>query len=263
MPPNRTPFVRTKNLNWPIRVHSVQSLLKTIKTHFPDFRYDQKIRLNQDLLIVTPQGFEELCFHTHWGKKHPQNLAEIKFRGIGYVFTDGLHEFFLVCYVQYLLASDRNSEYVGPAYIELQEKDLEFYSKDFSLNPFGKEFGAPNVIFMGHTHPGNLSTQMSHTDRNTHHEAMRSEQAMSVIVNPHTKKISAYVGSELKSLCVLIPKSDISPATKKAPMKKSYKCAIDLSSDEICAKITFITKRLAFITFNKSVRLIDFVESED
>jgi hypothetical protein len=259
----RTPLLKKENPYQPLRVDSVHSLFKKIKSIFPQFMYDRRTKVNQDMMIFTPQAFEELQFHTHWGKTHPQNKNELKFRGIGYVFTDGQYEYFIVCYVQYLLAPDRSTVSAGTAYIELQEKDLEFYSNDYSMNPFGNEFGAPNVIFMGHTHPGNLSTQMSQTDRNTHHQAMRSEHWMSVIVNPHRMKISAYVGSGFKPLYILIPEFDKPVAAQKAKSIKSNTYDIVLSSDEMVAKITFFTKRSALITFKKAVRMIDSSESEE
>lgn len=263
MQETRTPLLVNENQYLPLRVESVHSLIKDINSHFPEFSVDPKTRMNQDMLIFTPQALEELQFHTRWGKVHPQNKNELKFRGIGYVFTDGQHEYFIVCYVQYLLAPDRTTTFVGKAYIELQEKDLEFYSHDYSMNPFGEAFGPPNIIFMGHTHPGNLSTQMSHTDRNTHIQTMRTEQWMTVIVNPHRMKISAYVGSGFKPLYVLIPGCEKPVVNPKAKKAKSNTYDIVLSSDEMVAKITFFTKRSALITFKKAVRMIDSAESEE
>jgi hypothetical protein len=263
MQEQRKPLVKNENLYQSIRISSIHTLINMIKAMFPRFHIDPGVKLNQDMLIFTPQAFEELQFHTHWGKVHPQNKNELKFRGIGYAYTDGQHEYFIVCYVQYLLAPDRSTVSAGAAYVELQEKDLEFYSHDYSMNPYGEAFGPPNIIFMGHTHPGNLSTQMSHTDRNTHIQTMRTEQWMTVIVNPHRMKISAYVGSGFKPLYVLIPGCEKPVMTPKAKKAKSNTYDIVLSSDEMVAKITFFTKRSALITFKKAVRMIDSAESEE
>jgi hypothetical protein len=243
-----------------IQVNSYEEICDDIEEMFYGYQPQSIDSLENHNLIFTTQAFEEFKSIVHWGQTHPNNIMEQRFRGIGYNFTDLKHNYHVVCFFQYIPSPNRTKYGAGSENTMSIQEELDFYLKFTDLlNPFGKKFGAPKVIIMGHTHPNSLPVFMSGTDIVSHELGLKPINWITMIANPHTQKIRAWIGAERDEMQIILPVKQLlkkqiieTPDNSMKKISKENRYLI-LQNETVVAKFFFFTKRLFFITLSKKI----------
>lgn len=158
----------------------------------------------QDVFLMTPQCWDEFAAIVHWGKEHPLNVLEQRFRFLGMRFRDKKRRYCLAMFCQ-SIPTARSAYSAEKADLEPLNDERElFRNRPELFNPFAGEFGSADVTTaMGHTHPNSLGVFMSGTDDRAHELACTNEAHITFVANPHTRTVKAWIGTKKKPIAVM------------------------------------------------------------
>ncbi len=170
-----------------------------------------------DVLIILPQATKELKTMIYWGEKHPINVDEQIYQGMGHIFVDGVKRIIVISHFLYIYAAERTRTsacILNGMYDSMMhriEYERSIYNKNevnynhtkdgFEFDPFVERYGISEAILYGHTHP-NLGCFFSGPDRKSGF-ATEDLPAVTFVADPIRKDMKAGVGRELRDAQIL------------------------------------------------------------
>lgn len=149
-------------------------------------------------VVFTPNAAAELYHYFHWGQRHPQNLSEQMAALIGHRLSDG----FLVEFVSPVYLAKRNTmqaaftqESLASGWMETEAINVSYHDcEDLKL------LDTPcSLLGFVHSHPDELDLFLSEADARLHRILMEKDIALSVIVHPQKRQLSAFYGNRLEN----------------------------------------------------------------
>ena len=215
----RAPHIKEKRV---IPLKTVGSVIEEIEKkcgHVCVERYGPiKGSADTDVLIILPQAAKELKTMIYWGEKHPVNVYEQIYQGMGHLFVDGIKRIIVISHFLYIYAAERtrtsacihNGTY--DSIMQRIEYERSIYNKNevdynrtkdgFVFDPFVERYGISEAILYGHTHP-DLGCFFSGPDRKSGF-ATEDFPAVTFVADPIRKDMKAGVGRELRDAQILV-----------------------------------------------------------
>ncbi len=232
---------------------SLDSIIKDIETRCGQTYVERygpiKVSADTDVLIILPQATKELKTMIYWGERHPVNVDEQLYQGMGHAFMDGSRRIIVISHFLYIYAAERTRtsaciqngtynpimsciEYERSIY-NRNEVDFNRTKDGFEYNPFVEEYGVSEPILYGHTHP-DLGCFFSGPDRRSGF-ATSDFPAVTFVADPIQKDMKAGVGIELRDAQILVysyedKKQDAGDKTENV-FSKGQKTASDCIDD--------------------------------
>lgn len=169
-----------------------------------------------DVVIFLPRATSEFYNMVYWNERHPINVLEQLYQGMGHVFMDGKRRIIIISHFLYVYAANRTSvsagvlgdkvdsmmdrlEYERSIYVSNEKKCNK--KKDGTVyDPF-IDYGPSEAVLWGHTHP-NLGVFFSPPDRVSGF-ATPDFPAVTFVADPIRKEMKAGVGIELSDAAIL------------------------------------------------------------
>lgn len=169
-------------------------------------------------VVILPEAWEELRHMIYYGKRHPVNIYEQQYQGMGHIFIDDNGVITVVIsHFLYIYSACRGSTvaYVAKdkydSMMERLEQEREIYKEfevkynqtvdGYKYDPF-VEFGPSEVVFYGHTHPG-IGVFFSPDDRKSGY-ATKTLPAVTYVCDPIKKDMKAVVGLAQEDAQILV-----------------------------------------------------------
>lgn len=194
----------------------------------PEQRKDYHNKYGEDplLLIFSDSSCKKLKGCIGWGTHCKENRVEQGGILLGRVFRYQQEIFSFVEDV--ILANTRGKsafvEFTPDMWAKMQQ-DLD------EINHERKEEEQLSIIGWFHTHPNGLSVFMSGTDKNTQDKNFFQDWQVSIVLNPHTRKLRAFFGTKVQEGKIVNWKADISLYTDVGhsgyPLHSDYSARID------------------------------------
>ncbi len=165
-----------------------------------------------DAVLILPRATQELYNMIYWGEKHPINIDEQLYQGMGHIIMDGQRRIIVISHFLYIYASERNgtsahftkgkTDNFGLR-LESERSIYTCNEKECNRRPDGLVYdpllelaGLSEAVLYGHTHP-NLGVFFSEPDRGSGF-ATPDLPAVTFVTDPIRKEMKAGVGIELR-----------------------------------------------------------------
>lgn len=168
-------------------------------------------------VVILPEAWEELKAMLHYGKRHPANILESQFQGLGHIFRHRDSTTVVVSHV--LKIPSASCSFTHTTLIESPDDIPAFHAFDAEREHYrqyearcnqysGKlfdpflPFGRSQLVVFGHTHP-DLGCFFSSADH-TVHRATEDFPAVSLVCDPIRKEFKAMIGVGRESAVIHI-----------------------------------------------------------
>lgn len=164
---------------------------------------------SKKLVYISPEASKEIMNYFHVGQRHPSNLCELMAGLAGYIrddrlFVEGIIPVHLPARSENQAMFDSSVQSQVKSELQLMNRYLPESDAEFRISGQPWEF-----IGYIHSHPGELTAQMSQPDMDMHQNMKKLfKNYLTIILNPQKNEICAWMDSPYSPVDMVVMGSD-------------------------------------------------------
>lgn len=164
---------------------------------------------SKKIVYISPEATKEILYYFHVGKRHPSNLCELMAGLVGYTQDDRL---FVEGIIPVHLPARSEKQAVFDSSVQSQvESELQLLNRYMPESDTEFYISGQSWEFLGyiHSHPGELTVQMSQPDMDMHQNMKKQfSNYLTIILNPQKIDIGAWIDSPYSPVDMVVMGND-------------------------------------------------------